>query len=490
MKPSLVTKIARRNGALPDPISRRRFLKTTLAAGAALMLGGKLPAAGSVRPRVVIIGAGFGGLSCAYQLSRAGVDVLILEARNRIGGRVLSIDNFIEDRVVEAGAELIGSNHPTWMAYGERFGLEFHDVTPLQDDRSPILLDGKLYEGSELAALWEGLAETLNLLNADARKVDLQAPWNTPGARELDGTSLAQAAALWEVPDAFRKAALTVLANDNVAIPGHSSYLANLAAIAGGGYEQFWTESEVYRCVGGNQSLAFKLAEQIGEEHIRLNQAVEKITLGNQGARVRTAVGETHEADAVVLTVPPPAWTHFQVEPTIPDSYRPDTGPAIKYLSKVSEPFWLAAGLQPNSITDTPIGQTWEGTDAQRSSDKEPACLTVFSGGEAARQCLEIPANERRDTFKKLLEPIYPGYGESFQKGMFLGWPNEKWTLCGYSAPGLGQVTSVYPLLNEAFHGKLHFAGEYTSLLFSGFMEGALHSGAHVAAKLAQSLNA
>lgn len=72
---------------------------------------------------------------------------------------------------------------------------------------------------------------------------------------------------------------------------------------------------------------------------------------------------------------------------------------------------------------------------------------------------------------------------------MFMNWPADKWTLCGYSNPGLGEVTTKYPLLREGLAGRLHFAGEYTSLLFPGYMEGGLNSGATLAKRLAHKSN-
>ena len=271
MKPSLVSTIARQVGAVPDGPTRRQFLKTTLAAGAALMLGGRPAAGRAASPRVLVIGAGFGGLSCGYQLQQAGADVRILEARNRIGGRVLSLDKFIPGNVVEGGAELIGSNHPTWVAYAKLFGLELRELTSPHDDESPILLGGKRYSGTELEKLWEGLDRTLQLMNADARQVNLEQPWASAQAAKWDATNLSQAAARWDVRDRLRHAALTVLANDGATWPEQASYLACLSTIAGGGFEVFWTESEIYRCVGGNQTLAFKLAESIGSNRIDLN---------------------------------------------------------------------------------------------------------------------------------------------------------------------------------------------------------------------------
>jgi monoamine oxidase len=87
-----------------------------------------------------------------------------------------------------------------------------------------------------------------------------------------------------------------------------------------------------------------------------------------------------------------------------------------------------------------------------------------------------------------ILNTLYPGYSSHVEKTMFMGWPEEKWTLCGYSAPTVGQVTTVYPNLAAGFRDRLFFAGEHTSLLFTGYMEGGLNSGARLATKLARKL--
>ncbi|MDQ6435483.1 FAD-dependent oxidoreductase [Mesorhizobium sp. LHD-90] len=491
MKPGLIGRLARRAGATSDSLTRRQLLKGAAATSAGLMLGGRFAQArtSASAPHVIIVGAGFSGLSCAFKLSNAGAWVTVLEARNRVGGRVLSLTDFMEGRVVEGGAELIGSNHPTWMAYAQHFGLEFRDVTEPESDKAPIVLNGMTYAGEDLESLWEQIDDALSRLNADARKVNLDRPWETPGAEQLDNTSLASAFGAWEMDETARHGALTLMANDDVLWPDRASYLASLSCIAGGGYEKFWTDSEVFRCIGGNQQMAFRLAGAIGEEHIRLGTPITRIRLGGPGAAVDLADGTTVEGDLVVLTVPPSAWNNFAIEPALPRGYQPSTGPAIKYLSKVSSAFWEKRGLVPGSLTDTPVGETWEGTDGQRSSADEPACLTVFSGGQAAQTCLDFPPEQRTQKFQDQIEAIYPGYSSAVEKTMFMGWPNEKWTQCGYCSPRLGEVTSIYPNLEKGFEDRLFFAGEYTSLLFTGYMEGGLHSGAKLAKKLAAMLS-
>lgn len=490
MKPGIIGRIAHRVGAAPDALSRRKFLEGTLASGALLLGPGIARARGpQVAPRVVVIGAGFSGLSCAYQLQNAGVDVTVVEARDRVGGRVWSIDNFIEGKVVEGGGELIGSNHPAWMSYGKRFGLEFRDVTEPNKEKAPIILHGRSYQDDELVALWDEIEETLDGLTAASRLVNLVKPWETPDAERLDNESLATAFAARMLPSTARDGAFALLSNDNGCWPQDASYLATLASIAGGGYEKFWTETEVYRCIGGNQQMAFKLAEAIGADHIRLGAAVARIVMGGPGVTVTLGDGTVLEADRVILTVPPGAWGNFHIEPMLPSGLSPFMGPVVKYLSKVSRPFWIDDGLAPNSLSDTPVGETWEATDGQRKTDDEPACLTAFSGGRAAEACLGFPAEERKAKYANLIGETYPGFERHAEKSAFMAWPREKWTQCGYSAPTLGQVTTIYPRLAEGFEDKLHFAGEYTSLLFPGFMEGALDSGVKVARSLTMAFN-
>ena len=491
MKPSAIARLMREVGAAPSSTTRRRFLQASLAAGAALMLPQRFPSAATsaTRPRVLVIGAGFAGLSCAYQLKRAGADVEVLEARNRVGGRVFSLNDFVPGKVVEAGGELIGGNHPTWMAYAREFGLEMRDVGDEEGPGSPILIGGKSYLGADAKALFDAIETSLARMNADARAIDLQRPWLTPGADQLDRLSLAQVAATWPVEPHVRAATLALLSNDNVLDPLRASYLALLSNIAGGGIEAYWSESEIYRCARGNQQLAFKLAGAIGSERIHLRSPIERLQLKADGVQVTTAGGQQFQADVLVLTAPPSTWDQLGIGPLLPQELRPYAGPAIKYLSLVNKPFWNDLGVEPNALTDTPVGEFWVATDGQRSNPNDPACLAVFSGGQAASTCLQVPRGQRDQQMTHWIETVYPGYRQSAGRRLFMGWPEDRWTRCGYTSPILGQVTSLYPRLEEGLQDRIYFAGEYTSLLFTGFMEGGLHSGAQLARKLATTWN-
>lgn len=490
MSRKVIAQLARQAGARPSALSRRQFLLTSLATGAALILADRRGSARTTSaPRVLIIGAGFGGLSCAYQLQRAGARVTVLEARPRVGGRVHSLNTLLPGKQVEAGAELIGLNHPTWLAYAKQFGLTLHELASGEEEHSPILLQGQRLLGPDVKKLWTAIDTVLQSMNADARTINRQKPWLSANAQFLDQQSLQQASQRWPGTELERRGAMAMITNDMNCLPDHYSYLAMLASIAAGGVETFWTESESFRCASGNQSLAFALATAIGAANIEMKSPVAAIDLSGQTAKVGLKSGRVLEADAVVLTAPPSTWDELHITPALPSDYRMSTGKAIKVLNRVDQPFWKADNLEPDSLSDQAIGMTWQGGEPAGSGGKQPACLTVFAGGKAAESFVGRKPGERRELANQELEQLFPGFSRHNQHQIFCIWPSERWTRCGYSAPSQGQVTRVFPLLEQGWQNKLFFAGEYASPGFYGYMEGGLNSGAVLARRLARQLN-
>lgn len=480
---SFYARLARRFGRGMDAPTRREFLRGTLALGSLALLSNRLVRAGSPGRRVVVVGAGFAGLAAAYELSSAGYEVTVVEARKRAGGRVLSFGDFVPGKNVEGGAELIGSNHPAWVAYADRFGLEFLDVTEAEGVEFPLSLGGKRVEAKEAAALWEEMDAALGRMNGDAARVDAESPWKSAAAAALDGRSVASFVGGLETSPLCRAAVDALLQSDNGAATSRQSYLGMLAAVAAGGGEDYWTESEVYRCKGGNGQLARKLAEAIGEKRILLGAPAAAVSVAGAPAAVTLADGTRLEADDVVLAVAPTVWKRIRFDPPLSEALRPQMGSNVKYLAALKSRFWLEARLGPDSLSDGAVSQTWDGTDNQREG--EGACLVAFSGGPPADACRAFPAEERDERYLAALERLYPGIRGAFAGSRFMDWPSDEWTLGGYSFPAPGEVTSVGPLLRDGVAGRLHFAGEHCCYGFVGFMEGALQSGLAVAKRLA-----
>ena len=489
MKMGMIRRVARAAGNKRFGMDRRRFLETTLAAGAAMLLPARAGQASSKKPRVLVIGAGFGGLSAAQQLLLAGADVTVLEARSRLGGRVFSSAKFLPGATVEMGAELIGSNHPVWMAQARRFGLELTEIPDDPAERSPILLGGRRYTGKEVAELWEALDAAMQRTIGDARKVNPEQPWKSLRAGELDRTSLAEVAAKWPVDAMVRTAALLVMSNDGAFRPQTASYLGYLGTVAGGGFERFWEDSEVYRCLGGAQQLADQMGRETGDERIRLGTPAKMVEIQEATVQVETAGGKTHEADAVVLAVPPTAWGKIDFRPKLGEEFQPHIGPAIKVLGEVKCPVWKNVGLSSYAVTDLEIGMTWQGDIRPPSENSKGSCLVGFSGGSAATRFLQLAPPQRRERYAEIMESLFSGYAKNAGQVAVQAWPEDPWTQGGYCSPLLGQVTTTFPRLEEGVANRLFFAGEHASPSFYGYMEGALQSGVRAAKQVAKALN-
>lgn len=480
--PSLYTQLARRHG-VADGISRREMVSRSLAAAAGLLLSERLGgfSRAAQNRRVVIVGAGFSGLAAAYELSKAGYQVTVAEARNRIGGRVLSFSDLVPGRTVEGGAELIGSNHPTWVAYAKQFGLEFLDVGE-EDAEAPVVLGGKRLTSDESDALWEEMEAAFNQILKDAATVtDAFEPWRTPNAEALDRRTLGAWIDSLNVSPLCKSGLHTMMTADNGVISYWQSYLGNLAMVKGGGLEKYWSESEVYRCKGGNQQLATKLAAAVGATRILTRMPVRAIALDDRMARVTLADGKVLEADHVILTVPPPVWNRIAITPVLPSGLAPQMGTNVKFLIGLKSRFWRRAELAPDLLSDGPVNMTWDATDGQPGT---PAAMVAFSGGPSADECRGWAPAVRNENYLAALEKVYRGIRPAFGRVRFMDWPGDPWSKASYSFPAPGQVTAQGPTLRQGL-GRLHFAGEYTSYAFMGYMEGALESGAAAARRIA-----
>lgn len=479
---NLYAQLHRRYGK-KDGLTRREMLQRSLAAAGALLISDRIAFAlpQGTAGRVVIVGAGFSGLAAGYELSRAGYDVTVVEARNRVGGRVLSFSDLVKGKNVEGGGELIGSNHPAWVGYAKQFKLEFLDVTE-EDLEFPIVLNGKRLSADESEALWEEMEKAFGGIYADAARVDADRPWTAPDAGALDKRTLASWIDGIDASPLCKTALRTMMTADNGVVTEWQSYLGNLAMVKGGGLERFWTESEVYRCRGGNQQLATKLAAAIGEGKVLTRTPVRSIDLNGTVARVGLANGKVLEADHVILTAPPPTWNRIAIDPALPPGLVPQMGTNVKFLIPVNGPFWRRAEVAPDLLSDGPANMTWHGTDGQKGPGE---AMVAFSGGPSAEICRDWGA-ARVENYLTELGKVYKGIRAAYAgRARFMDWPGDAWSKASYSFPAPGQVTSQGPTLWDGI-GRLHFAGEYASYAFMGFMEGALHSGAALARRIAE----
>jgi len=473
---------ARLHSRFGEPIDRRDMIRRSLAAAAGVLISARGGFAGQSASgkRVVVIGGGFAGLSAAYELSHAGADVTVLEGRNRIGGRVISFTDLAPGAAMEGGAELIGTNHAIWLDYAKRFKLSFVDITE-EDAEAPIVLNGRRLKADESEQLWKEMEEVLNKMNADAARVtDAFEPWRSPDAAAWDKRAQSEWIAAQSCSDLCKTGLDAQLVADNGVATSWQSYLGNLAQIKGGGLEKYWTETEVYRCRGGNQQMAARIVAELGPSRLHLRQPVTAITVSDRGVTVTTAAAK-YEADYAVLAVPPLTWNRIAFTPRLHVTDTPQMGSNVKFLMKTRDLYWRASHLGPDSLGDGPIHLTWHTTQHQKVAG---AGVVAFSGGPSADQCRSWSPTERTPNYLAALSKMYPGIRASFERARFMDWPSDAWVKGSYSFPAPGEVTTMGPQLQQPLAGRVFLAGEHTCYAFVGYMEGALQSGARAARRI------
>jgi monoamine oxidase len=450
---------------------------------------------------VVVIGGGLAGLMAGCTLA-SHFKVTLFEARERLGGRVRSLVDKTSKRITEAGAELIGYGHPTWLTLARHYGLGLA-VWTSDDDfdalklQMPMRLAGRLLSYSET----EGVYNEMNAAFAKMAEVAkaIEHPWQawlTPHAEDLDKMSLSE----W-IEGASRepltRAALEVnFANTNGAPSNRQSYLANLALVAGaaihGRPDDFFTLSENVRCAEGNDALARALASDIerrgGKVHLRA--PVTRITIQKDAVLVKAGDADSIRADFAILAIPPSVWpsknrSPLTIEPPIPEKCVMTMGTAVKYLSRSATRFWIAEGRAPSAASEE-CGMVWEGTDNQMQLPDQDVELSLFAGGDAAdaavRRFLDQGEEGVQRFYDERIGEMYSTYPERRRpKTDFVAWPLDPWTMSGYSCPAPGDVCRVGPNLARPHESRLYFAGEHACLPFFGYMEGALQSGRNVA---------
>jgi monoamine oxidase len=443
--------------------------------------------------KIIIVGAGLAGLCAAYELHALGYEAVLYEARDRVGGRVHSLRDFILGKTVEGGAELIGSNHPLWCSYARNFGLSFSDVNDYGN--SPIRFGGRTLTFEESSMLTDDMEEQLKRLTQLAESIiDPFEPWTNQDAEHLDSVSLSDW--LRTLPyrskdDLCRRAIEQLLAADNGIPPSEQSLLAVLAMVKGGGLDRYWTDTEVFRCENGSQQLAEKFRDALKLEgaSVSTEARVKSIQVGESGIDVGVLLNgekEKHDsANDIILAVPPSVWgkIEFKNDDLANRLKRPpQMGWNVKYLMSFRKRFWQDFASSPTLTEDGPVDLTWETTEQDKDGN---FAMVAFSGADDARKCVDWNLDERRQNYLNVLNAPYPGIDQYVEKTEFMNWPNEEWTKASYYFPQVNEVTTWGPFWKTGYGGRLHFAGEHTCYAFIGYMEGALTSGYRLARRLA-----
>ena len=448
----------------------------------------------AVEADVVVVGAGLAGLAAARDVAAAGRQAVVLEARDRVGGRTLGRD--LGDGVVlDLGAQWIGPTQDRVAALAREVGVEtFPQHTA---GANQIDLGGRLrrYEGTVPRLNPLVLLDTERLrrrLRRLVRTIDPDAPWSAPGAAELDSQTFAS----WLERNAATKATrrLVALAGKTVwgMEPEDASLLHVLQYTAAAGSFDMLVDTEggaqQDRLAGGTQQLSLRTAERLGERVV-LNAPVSRIEHGDGRVRVH-ADGTSATARRAIVATPPPLAGRIAYDPPLPPmrdqlTQRTPQGAIAKCFAVYEEPFWRADGLSGEALCDNgPATLTFDSSPA----GGRPGVLLGFVGGREARAFVHTDPEERRRLVLANFERLFGPRAAKPERYVEHSWTEDPWSAGGPNSHlPPGAWTSYGRALREPV-GSIHWAGTDSATRWYGFMDGAVRSGERAAAEVLASL--
>ncbi len=443
---------------------------------------------------VVVVGAGFAGLAAARALVEAGRSVLVLEARDRVGGRVLNHD-IGGGKIVELGGQWIGPTQDRIAALARAVGVETFPTYITGEN--VISFGGKLsrYKG---AIPKVGLLSLLDFGRAQlrfdrlARQVSADAPWNAPHAAEQDRETFETWIRRNTRTSGARKFFALFAEAVFAAEPSDFSLLHALAyTSSGGGFDSLVNVrrgAQQDRFAGGSQLVAERVAAQLGER-VRLSSPVRRIEHGGPTIRVE-ADGLSVECERVIFAIPPTLAGRIVYEPPLPAArdqltQRLPAGSVIKCMAIYDRPFWRDSGLSGNATSDAgPVKLTYDNSPP----DGSPGVLLGFIEAAHARELGREPAEVRR---KAVLDSLARYFGERASKPddyVEKDWSAEEWTRGCYGAHFPTGVWTQYGHALRAPVGSIHWAGTETATVWQGYMDGAVESGQRAAEEVLQAI--
>jgi monoamine oxidase len=496
-------------------VTRRRLIGTAATAGAGAALHGASPAAAATKRKsakrrtrradVVVVGAGLAGLTAARELVAKGKSVIVLEARDRVGGRTLNHD-LGGGKVTEVGGQWIGPTQDRIAALAKDLGIDTfptyetgQNVYYARGERTTFSDDGPLGSAPPDPLALADVAATITRIDDLASRIPVAAPWTADNAEEYDGQTLEtwlRANSGWGSNPSFRNLAAVAFQAILGSEARDMSLLFALAYTAAAGNEQnVGTFERLFnvrggaqerRFVGGSQLVSLALARQLGRR-IVLRAPVRRIEqLRGGGVRV-VSDAMTVTAHHVVVAVPPVLAGRIAYEPGLPPireglTQRMAMGSMMKVEAIYDRPFWRDAGLTGQAVTDTgPPTAIFDNTPP----DGSPGVLIGFVAGDQLRTWGPKSPAERR---AGVLDVYAQCFGDAARKPgdyVEMDWTTQPWTAggpVGVAPPGT--LVRYGPALREPI-GRIHWAGTETSTYWQGYMDGAVRSGQRAASEIA-----
>ena len=486
-------------------ITRRRFLRdagatATAVAGATALGPFALSARAATPERIVVVGAGLAGLTCAYRLRQAGITAQLYEASDRVGGRCWTQrEAFAEGQIVERGGELIDQSHTHIRQLAQQLGLRLDNLHRAEpNDSEPLyFFDGGPYTYADATTDLNGIYQKLHRDVSEASYPTLFDSFTERGA-ELDQMSIVD----WieeSVPGGISSRLgqlLDVAYNIEYGAESSEQSSLNLLYLLGysgqGQFRVFGPSNEKYHVRGGNDQIPSRMAAALAGQ-IELGHELVSIRLASDGRTYsltfRTASGtKTVPADRVVLALPfsilrsSVNYSKAGFEPLkVTAIEQLGMGTNSKLQLQFDSRYWNGLGCNGDTFADTGYQSTWDVTRAQPGTS---GILVDYTGGLIGDSFGSDEAATYAVQFLSQIEPVLPGITDHWNGLATLdSWPDYEWTNGSYSFWKVGQYTT-FAGMERKRQGTCHFAGEHTSIDFQGYLNGAVESGERVAAEI------
>lgn len=470
------------------PISRREFLMASAAltaAGRTLAAGGSTPA--SSRSDVIVIGAGLAGLWAATTLQDVDIPVTVLEARQRVGGKVLTFTDVPGKS--EAGGQSVGPGYGRVINAAQRFGVKLVDVLPqtMKHGATEFVLGGKVMAKQD----WPESPH-----NPFPAELKSSMPWDyvprlmerTNPIKEVDTWYEAKNAAHDVSMYEFLRShgatdAMIELAYDTNVSYGTTAHdissLQLFFASAWGRLQRQFTPAALYMAEGGNSRIAEAMARNL-EQPVRLGSVVVGITTTDTGVTVHCADGSSHQAKAAICALPFSMTRQIRFDPLLSgvqaEAIKTLPHQDIVQIALVSkQPFWKQDGLSPQMWSDGLLARSF----ATRNGADEVVSLQVTAFGNKARILDRLGRQAACQRIIEEFEAARPAARGQLRVAAYHSWGLDPFAAGAWAVFRPGTVTRFLPAMNRP-HGRVHFCGEQTALANRG-MEGAMESGERAA---------
>ena len=479
-------------------MNRRNFLKNSTAATTGLLLPIGLTASGQkTTKKVIVLGAGLAGLTAAWELVQAGHEVIVVEARNRTGGRVLTLrEGFTSGLTAEAGGMSFNDNYFNLFRYVKLFNIPYESLS------APVIrnpggstvyhLRGKRIVPVNGEIDWpydlkpEERAGSITdryvqpLLNGvkDTAISDSLYNW----ARSIDNKTLSQLVAERGASAGAQEIIrVTTWYSDREERASAAWNLLPVLQAAG--------SKNVYSFPGGVDNLSTAFTVRLGD---RIRFGAEVVSIKNNSNSVEVTVNiagkqESINADRIVCTIPFSVLKNINISPSLSDRKKEIIAglyyaPTTRVFLEVKQRFWETNGESGSAMTDLTIGQVQKHPMIKTGKEGSRAILEGHARGQDAIQ-LDKMSNDNRLKFAlEQMNKVHPTISGYYEGGTSKSWQLDPYSRGAYSLFLPGQITSWLPEIIRP-EGGIHFAGEHTSI-YSASMEGAIESGARAAKEI------